>query len=106
VRVRRARIVSEPVTEYVRYEHDVTEGLNLASGEDVGWLPRDRAVDLLIPAVDFWVFDGAVVVLNHHDGDGTLIREERRDDAGLARFFLEAFARIWERSTPHKEYVI
>jgi len=42
VAIRRARIVSEPVSEYVRYEYDVTAGLNIASGEQVRWLPRAR----------------------------------------------------------------
>lgn len=39
VSVRRARIVSEPVTDYIRYEYDVTAGHNLAAGEQVRWLP-------------------------------------------------------------------
>ena len=35
IEVRRARIVSEPVSEYIRYEYDVTAGLNIAAGEQV-----------------------------------------------------------------------
>lgn len=40
VRVRRARIVSEPVSKYIRFEHEVTNGLNIAAGEEVRWLPH------------------------------------------------------------------
>ena len=39
VAVRRLRLVSEPVTDYVRFEHDVTAAHNLAAGEQVRWLP-------------------------------------------------------------------
>jgi hypothetical protein len=104
--VRRARIVSEPVTDYVRYEYDVTAGLNLASGEEVRWLARDRAVGLLVPAVDFWIFDEGIVVVNHFDGYGGNLRHEQRDDAALATRYGAAFSAIWDRATPHAEYVI
>jgi Family of unknown function (DUF6879) len=106
VSVRRARIVSEPVTDYVRYEYDVTAKLNLASGEDVRWLPRSRAVGLLVPAVDFWIFDEAITVVNHFDGYGGNLRHERLDDAELAARYAAAFEGVWDRATPHREYVI
>jgi hypothetical protein len=106
VQVRRARIVSEPVTDYVRYEYDVTAGLNLASGEDVRWLARVRALGLLVPAVDFWIFDSAVIVPNYFDGYGTLTSQEHLDDPELASRYAAAFEEIWQRATPHEEYVI
>jgi hypothetical protein len=43
VLVRRARIVSEPVSDYIGFEYDVTAGLNIAAGEQVRWLPRRQA---------------------------------------------------------------
>lgn len=52
VQMRRARIVSEPITPYIRYEYDGTFS-NIAAGEDVRWLPRPRTADLLLPGVDF-----------------------------------------------------
>jgi len=106
VSVQRARIVSEPPTDYVKYEHDVTPGLNLASGEEVRWLTRSRAVGLLIPAVDFWIFDKAVVVVNHFDGYGGNLRHEQLDDVDLAVRYTASFEEIWDRSTPHAEYRI
>jgi len=104
VSVRRARIVSEPVTDYIRFEYCVTADHNIAAGEQVRWLARHRAADLLVPAVDFWAFDEAVVVFNHFDGNGDWVREERRDDADLARAWAAAFEAVWERATPHADY--
>src|SRR4051812_23193263 len=37
IQVRRARIVSEPVTDYIRFEYELTAGLNIAAGEQVRW---------------------------------------------------------------------
>ncbi|MET9675973.1 DUF6879 family protein [Streptomyces sp. NPDC006482] len=54
--MRRARIVSEPVTDYIRYEHAITP-LNLRAGEDVRWLPRRRASDIPLPGNDFWLLE-------------------------------------------------
>jgi hypothetical protein len=104
VQVRRARIVSEPVTDYIRFEYDVTAAHNLAAGEQVRWLPRRCAADLLVPGSDFWAFDDAVVVFNHFDGLGDWVDEERRDDAVLAARLTAAFDTIWERATPHNQY--
>ncbi len=52
--IRRTRIVSEPVSEYIRWEHEITSA-NAEAGEDVRWLPPRRASDLLLPGNDFWV---------------------------------------------------
>ncbi|WP_438948653.1 DUF6879 family protein [Streptomyces atratus] len=52
VRVLRARVVSEPVTEYIRFEHAITDA-NLRAGEEVRWLPRRRASTLALPGNDF-----------------------------------------------------
>ena len=35
IRFRRARIVSEPVAPFIRYEYDITDGTNIAAGEEV-----------------------------------------------------------------------
>ena len=83
VDVRRLRVVSEPVTDYIRFEYDVTADHNVAAGEDVRWLARHAASGLLFPAEDFWVFDGQVVLWNHFAGDSSWVGEERADDPRL-----------------------
>ena len=101
---RRARIVSEPVTEYVRYEYDVTTAFNLASGERVRWLPRQQTAGLLVPPSDFWVFDERVVLWNHFAGDGSKVAEEVSEDPGLAKLCASSFDAVWERGIPHQQY--
>lgn len=103
VDVRRARVVSEPLTEYVRWEYDYTL-TNVAAGEQVRWLPRRRARDLAVPVVDFWVFDTELVLFHYFSGDGTLMDREYVTDAKLAAWCTNAFHAVWERATPHEEY--
>jgi hypothetical protein len=104
VQVRRIRVVSEPITDYTRYEYDVTSDHNIAAGELVRWLPRRNAIRLLVPTVDFWVFDRSTVVFNHFDGPGNWVTEERRDDHALAAQCATAFDAAWEIATPHQQY--
>ena len=47
--IRRVRVVSEPLSEYLRWEHACTE-VNVSVGEDVRWPPRTKAADLLLRA--------------------------------------------------------
>ncbi|MFD6691100.1 DUF6879 family protein [Streptomyces bacillaris] len=103
VAMRRARIVSEPVTEYIRFEHAGTVN-NVSAGEDVRWLPRRRASDIALPGNDFWVFDGRLVEWNHFTGDGELAGHELTDAPTVVRLCTSAFETVWERATPHGEF--
>jgi hypothetical protein len=103
--MRRARIVSEPISDYIRYEYDGTF-TNIAAGEEVRWLPRRRTADLLLPGVDFWVFDDETVIFNHFTGDGQwadpgmgLCR-----DPNVIKHCVAAFDAVWERAIPHDQY--
>jgi hypothetical protein len=104
VRVRRARIVSEPVTDYIRFEHSVTESMNLRAGEQVRWLTRRRASDLCLPGNDFWVFDKRVVRFNHFAGDGSSGDKEMRDEPAVVELCASAFEAVWERAIDHRDY--
>ncbi|WP_249416223.1 DUF6879 family protein [Streptomyces sp. TS71-3] len=106
VDVRRARIVSEPVSDYIRFEHHVTAG-NVAAGESVRWLPRRQASDLALPGNDFWLFDHSLVVFLHFDGNGELAPdgdEEVNTEPAVAKLCASAFESVWERAVPHAEY--
>lgn len=104
VSVRRARIVSEPVSDYIRFEHSVTDGLNIGAGEQVGWLPRRRATSLALPGNDYWVFDDKVALLNHFDGEGESLQHEYTEDPNLVSFLSTAFESVWEEIVPHTQY--
>jgi hypothetical protein len=104
VRFRRARIVSEPVSDYIRFEHEATAGLNVAAGEEVRWLPRRHASDLCLPGNDFWLFDGRLLRFHHFDGDGRVVEDELCDDPAVVARCGAAFEAVWERAIPHDVY--
>lgn len=104
VRFRRARVVSEPITDFIWFEHEGTAELNIAAGEDVRWLPRRRASDLCLPGNDFWLFDDRLVLLHHFAGDGEFLGDELSDDPALVSHCAKAFEAVWERAIPHAEY--
>jgi hypothetical protein len=103
VEVRRLRVVSEPVSDYIRFEYEFTPHANLAAGEHVRWLPRRRGSDLLFPGNDFWLVDDCVL-FNHFSGDGEWIDVEMVDYAGVVKSCVASFETAWERGIDHEEY--
>ncbi|RJL24038.1 hypothetical protein D5H75_31520 [Bailinhaonella thermotolerans] len=106
VRVRRARVVSEPVSDYTRWLYMVTD-VNLKAGEEVRWLPRRQAFDLLLPGADFWMFDQRVVLWNFNSGNGEHVEGyEYSSDPRVAAQVVAAFEQVWERATPHEKFEV
>ncbi|MFF7889395.1 DUF6879 family protein [Streptomyces sp. NPDC020794] len=103
--IRRARIVSEPVSEYIRWEHYVTHA-NVTAGEQVRWLPRRRATDLSLPGNDYWLFDGRLARVHHFDGDGAVVQDEFTEDPAVIKHLSDAFEAVWDRAIPHDRYTV
>lgn len=99
----RARVVSEPASEYIRYEHAGTQ-VNIALGEEVRWLPRRNASDLALPGNDFWLIDDSIVRFNLFSGDGNVVDPQVSDDPAVIKLCSAAFESVWERAIPHGDY--
>ncbi|MCW2890372.1 MAG: hypothetical protein JWL58_7234 [Streptosporangiaceae bacterium] len=106
VRVRRARIVSEPVTDYIRFEHAVTASMNLAAGELVRWLPRRQASALCLPGNDFWIIDDRLVRFGHFSGVGEVLGHELTDDPAVVKLCASAFEAVWDRAIDHNDFLL
>ncbi|MEU9889978.1 DUF6879 family protein [Sphaerisporangium sp. NPDC051011] len=104
VSFRRARVVSEPVSDYIRYEHAITPAANLAGGEQVRWLPRPRAADLALPGSDFWQFDDGLVCFVFQTGDGEPAGHVISEEPAVVKLCVVAFEGVWERAVDHAEY--
>jgi hypothetical protein len=106
VTMRRVRVISEPVSEYIRWEYACTR-LNIDAGEDIRWLPRSKAADLMLPGADCWVFDNRLIRWNFQRGDSTNPRiYTHSSDPRIVRDIVAAFHIAWDRATPHAEYKI
>jgi len=103
VQVRRARVVSEPASDYIRFEHATTDS-NASAGEDIRWLPRHLATGLLLPANDYWVFDGQRAQFNYFSGAGQFLETRTGDDPAIVKQCAAAFEAVWERAFSHQDY--
>ncbi|MEV7275506.1 DUF6879 family protein [Streptomyces sp. NPDC093111] len=106
VSIRRARVFSVPESDYIRFEHHVSDA-NVTAGEDIRWLPRRQATDIAFPGNDFWVFDNETVLVLHFDGNGESTPEgwmELTQDPVVHKLCTGAFEAVWDRATPHAEY--
>jgi len=101
--IKRARIVSEPISEYIQFEYDVTYQ-NLAAGEEVRWLPRRHATAIPLPGNDFWLFDDETLLISHFAGNGDWVTAEILDDPDVTKLCVSAFDAVWARATPHHQY--
>jgi hypothetical protein len=99
---RRARVVSEPVSSYIRHEYELTPLAAIAAGERVRWLPRSKADGLRVPANDFWLVDD-VLLFSHFNGDGVRVGTGVGSVEALA-FCVEAFENVWRLGVDHSDY--
>lgn len=100
---RRARIISEPVTDYIRYEWAGT-GSNIDAGEQIKWLPRRLASAIALPGNDFWLFDDATVVFTVFTGEGDVLENQLVTDTSVVQLCHSAFEAVWSLAIPHSDY--
>ncbi|MCC9703943.1 hypothetical protein E4N62_00850 [Streptomyces sp. MNU76] len=105
VRMRRARIVSEPVTDYIRWEHALTS-VNIAVGEEVRWLPRRLASDIALPGNDLWLIDDRLVMFHWFTGDGDWAGHEFTENQDVVQMVVAAFENVWERAIDHEKFSV
>lgn len=102
--LRRLRIVSEPLTDYIRFEWLDAAQL-VRAGEDVRWLPRRDASKLLLPGNDFWMFDRETIAFTNFSGDGHVLDHQMTSEPAVVKACATAFEEAWKLATPHHEYM-
>lgn len=100
---RRARVVSEPFSDYQRWAHSLT-GPMVEAGEDIRWVPRARVSELMFPGNDFWLFDDELLVFLVFAGNGLVVDMPTATDPGLIARCRASFEAAWALSVPHREY--
>lgn len=100
VTMRRARVYSEPASEYIKFEAAGT-WQNVQAGETVRWLSRDLASDLSLPGNDFWLLDASRVMFNLFGGQGEPTGIQVTGDPAVVKRCVLAFEAVWERGTDH-----
>ncbi|MGW8743584.1 DUF6879 family protein [Streptomyces sp. NPDC055794] len=105
-RVRRVRVVTEPHSQYVGWEHSLTH-LNIAAGEDIRWLPRHmlpEGIAFPVEGRDWWLYDDRVLAVGHFDAEGRVLGSELVEDPDIVADCIRLRDLFWGLAIPHAEY--
>jgi hypothetical protein len=100
---RRARIVSEPISEYQKWVLKDSY-LFVDAGEDTRRVPRRRISTVALPGNDFWLFDEHVVVFLIFAANGLVVDRQKTSDGTAIELCRAAFDAVWRLSIPDSEY--
>lgn len=101
--VRRARVVSEPLSDYQLWSHSIAQSM-VEAGEDIRWVPRRNVSSIGIPGNDFYLFDDRLVVFLHYAGNGLSVDRVTSMDPADIDLCRSAFKSVWKLAVPHNEY--
>ncbi|MFI2672553.1 DUF6879 family protein [Streptomyces albidoflavus] len=104
--VRRVRVVSEPHTQYVTWEHSLTD-LNIEVGEDIRWLPRHllpQGITFPVQGNDWWLYDDRLLAVGHFDTEGRVLGSEIIENAATVAECIRLRDLLWSLAIPHAEY--
>ena len=76
----RVHILTEPLSDYLRYELEWWYGPNTEAGEDIRVLPVQAGRWPPLPRHDYWIFDSKDLWLMKYDRDGRFLFAEYADD--------------------------
>lgn len=101
----RAHVVTEPLTDYMRFTLTCGYPSNVDAGEDVRILPRARAFALDLPDTDYWLFDEDLVAVMTYDETGNWLSVELTDDPSTVEQAVHGRDIIMEHATPLMAYL-
>ncbi|MEV0275923.1 DUF6879 family protein [Streptomyces sp. NPDC050610] len=99
----RVRILTRPLSEYLRFEFSRYYEPHALAGEDIRILDVTGRENPLAGIQDFWMFDSSAVVLMHYEPDGKQIGREVYE--GDPAPFIEYQRIAVAESVPLGEYV-
>ena len=104
-RWQRVRIVSVPLSDWMRYGTEVAR-LNVLAGEDIRYLRRQVAGGLGIAPYDAWLLDDETLVrLHFNDHDDTFAGAEVVADDAVLRSHRQWRQLAWQHAQPLAEFV-
>ena len=104
--VRRVRVITEPHSQYVGWEHWLTD-LNLDAGEDIRWLPRHQlpeGITFPLDGNDWWLYDDRLLAVGHFDPEGRVLGSEILKDPDTVAECVRVRDLLWAAAIPHTEY--
>ncbi|WP_329024708.1 MULTISPECIES: DUF6879 family protein [unclassified Streptomyces] len=104
--VRRVRVVTEPHSPYIQWEH-ATVAANERAGEAIRWLPRHKLPDGLrfpVDGNDWWLFDDNVLAVGHFNEAGRVLGSEIIETPAVVAECIHVRDLLWSIAVPTIEY--
>ncbi|MFG2001632.1 DUF6879 family protein [Spirillospora sp. NPDC048911] len=101
----RVHVVTEPLTDYTRFELTCVYPSNVEAGEDVRILPRQQVIDLDLPAWDFWLLDSVRVAVMDYDVDGNWLGVELTEATETVQRSCKTRDALLARAVPLNTYL-
>lgn len=101
--VRRARIVSEPLSDYQRWSHSIAHPM-VDAGEDIRWVPRRLVSSVAMPGNDYYLFDDRLVVFLIYAGNGLAMDRVTSTEPADIQLCRTAFEAVWRYAIAHRDY--
>jgi hypothetical protein len=101
--VRRARIISEPLSDYQRWSYSIAQPM-VDAGEDIRWVPRRLLSSTAIPGNDFYLFDARTVTFLTYTGSGLDAGKFLSAEPADIQLCRASFEAVWKLAIPHREY--
>ncbi|MFC4001346.1 DUF6879 family protein [Prauserella oleivorans] len=101
----RARMVTDPPTEYLRCQLDMTYMNVEQAGEDIRWVTEATARALDMPRYDYYLIDDACVAVLVFTDEGLLGGVRVCRDVEVVDRHRAWRDSIWPHAIPHQEYV-
>ncbi|MET9311733.1 DUF6879 family protein [Kribbella sp. NPDC003505] len=101
--VRRARVVSEPLSDYQRWSYSIAQPM-VDAGEDIRWVPRRLTSTICLPGNDYYLIDDQQVVFLHYAGSGLNVAFTTTTNPAVVEMCRGAFEAVWALAIQHREY--
>jgi hypothetical protein len=102
--LRRARVVSEPLSDYQRWSYSIADPM-VDAGEDIRWVPRRLLLSTAVTGNDFYLLDGELVIFLLYAGDGLAVNKVISRDPADVSFCSSVFESVWQHAIRHRDFI-
>lgn len=108
VKMQRVRIVSLPLSDYIRYEMDFWEH-SIQNGEEILFLENEQYENIMqnldFKPKDFWTFDDNVLIIFHYDETGDFVKEESISNKLITKKYIELKRKLLKYAISMNEFL-